>query len=126
MNSFAACMLGAANRGREQKVFDWDKAAHLIKMYGVKEAGAGLRGDYGNTGGDIFYEGKPVINSYTYLASTWATPIIKLWDYENGFGESGCPELELECWKMKSETPGWNYDTKWPQSALDILGGTNK
>lgn len=26
-----------------------------------------------------------------------------------------------ECYRMKHEVPHWNSDTKWPQSALDIL-----
>ena len=29
--------------------------------------------------------------------------------------------LTEECFRMEHEVPGWSSDTKWPQSALDIL-----
>lgn len=110
MNTMAAFMRGEANRGRELMVFDWDKAAEIIRESGATSAYAGLRGDWEYTGGRILKDGKPV-NDYTYLASTWAVP-----------------ELEIEgemvaCYKMQSETPGWDSGTKWPTSALAILQG---
>lgn len=102
--------MGEANRGRELKVFDWDRAAQLIKENGYKDASAGLQSDWEYTGGDIFINGKPDMKSYTYLASTWATPEIEI------DGEV------YDCYKMKSQTLNWDAHTKWPESALNILG----
>ncbi len=111
MDSFSAFARGQANRHKEAMVFDWDKAAQLIKESGCKEASAGLSGDWEYTSGSIFEDGKPNLVSCTYLASTWATP-----------------ELEIDgeiydCYKMQSEVPDWGADTKWPDSAVKILEG---
>lgn len=114
MNTIAAFMMGEANRGRELMVFDWDKAARLIKESGLKDASAGLRGDWGWTGGEIFTDGQPNLDDYTYLASTWAVPELEI------DGET------VDCYRMQSETPGWGSDTKWPESALAILKGGGK
>lgn len=59
----------------------------------------------------ILEDGKPCTNSYTYLASTWATPQIEI------DGEF------IDCYRMESEVPGWDSGTKWPESALAILKG---
>ena len=112
MRTELAFMMGEANRGKEEMVFDWDKAARLIKETGSKNAYAGLRGDWGYTGGQILSDGKPVLNDYTYLASTWAVPELVL---DNG--------LLYECYRMQHEVPKWNAKTKWAKSALDILKG---
>ena len=101
---------GMMNRGNEMKVFDWDRAAQLIKDRKPKEAIAGLSEDWFWTAGTIFFDGKPVIHGGTYLASTWATPVLVLDDGE-----------EIPCWRMQSETPEWDADTKWPESARSIL-----
>ncbi len=90
-------------------VFDWEKAARLIKEYNATEASAGLSGDWGFTGGTIFENGKPDMESYTYLASTWATPELKIGD-----------EI-IDCWRYASDMPGWDCKTKWPDSALAVL-----
>lgn len=93
-------------------VFDWNKAANLIKEHKPALAEAGLRGDFDCTGGPIYRDGEPVKkeNTYTYLASCWATPIIRLDD------------LDYECFYMENETPrGWGSGTYWPEEALDIL-----
>lgn len=108
MGTSSAFARGMANRGREMKVFDWDKAARLIKESGCKEASAGLSQDWEYTGGCIFKDGKPDLDSYTYLASTWATPELELDD-----------EI-VDCYIMESQTT-WNESTKWPESALKIL-----
>lgn len=111
MDSISALSLGQANRGREEMVFDWDKAARLIAERKPQTASAGLSGDWEWTGGEIYRDGKPVPadDTYVYLSSTWATP-----------------ELELDgdvidCFLMKSQTPGWDEKTYWPASALAIL-----
>ena len=31
----------------------------------------------------------------------------------------------IECFRMEHEVPEWNSDTKWPQSALDIMSTEN-
>lgn len=111
MESLSAFTMGEINRGKELMVFDWNKAAKIIKESGVKYARAGLRGDWAWTGGDIFDEGVPAYMDYTYLASTWATPEIEI-------------DGELfDCYLMQSETDSWGADTKWPESALKILQG---
>lgn len=91
-------------------VFDWDKAARLIKERNARSASAGLRNDWEWTGGTIFVDGKPDKESYTYLASTWATPELLI------DGET------IDCWRYANETPDWNHETKWPESALALLG----
>ena len=113
MDTLSAFAKGESNRGKPLMVFDWDRAAKLIKESGAKTASAGLDGDWEWTGGCILSDGKPDMESYTYLASTWATPQICL-------GDEG---VEQECWKWQSDTPEWNQQTKWPESALAILNG---
>jgi hypothetical protein len=114
MTAFA---MGEAHRDDPLMVFDWDKAARLIKERGAKTASAGLSGDWEYTGGCILKDGKPYMNTdvgdgYTYLASTWAIPELEL-------DEDG---ERIDCWRYRSETPDWGYDTRWPESALGILG----
>lgn len=112
MDTMSAFIMGEANRHNEEKVFDWHKAAQLIVEHGAKEASAGLSGDWEWTGGDILLDGNPITSrddTYTYLSSCWATPQIDI------DGE------EIDCWLLKSQTPGWDADTLWPESALAIL-----
>lgn len=111
MDSLQAFAMGDANRDKKQKVFDWEEAARIIKERGAKEASAGLSQDWEWTGGKIFANGKPVKeeDTYVYLASTWATPELKI------DGEI------IDCYRMESETPGWDCDTYWPKEALKIL-----
>lgn len=109
METLAAFAMGAANRGKEEMVFDWDKAAEIIRDRKPEWASAGLRSDWEWTGGTIYENGKIVTSDYTFLASTWAVP-----------------ELEIDgeiipCYKMQHEVPGWDSDTKWPKSARAIL-----
>ena len=110
MNTMDAFAMGRANRGREVMVFDWDKAAELIKETKPQIATAGLRDDWEYTGGTIWESGKPVCDSYTYLSSTWAVPELSL------DGEV------IPCYRMQSEVPEWGSGTKWPESALEIVG----
>ena len=111
MNTIAAWMMGEANRGKEQMVFDWDKAAELIRKTRPNIAGAGLRSDWEYTGGTIYEDGEIVRNSYTYLSSTWAVP------------ELDMDGVKVECYRMQSEVPKWGHGTKWPESAVKILQG---
>lgn len=109
-NNEEILLRGMMNRGREMKVFDWDKAAQIIKNRKPKEAIAGLSEDWFWTAGPIFSNGKPVIHGGAYLASTWATPVLVLDDDE-----------EIPCWKYQHEVPDWDADTEWPESARSIL-----
>jgi len=116
MNTLRAFLVGQLNRGKEQKVFDWDRAAQIIVERGATEASAGLSGDWEWTGGQILQDGQPIPqnDTYTFLASTWATPELDI----NG-------EI-IPCFKMRSEVPDWNAKTYWPESALAILKTTGE
>jgi hypothetical protein len=116
MDNMMAFAKGMANQGKELMVFDWEKAAKLIKEKQPQEAGAGLAGDWSWTGGEIWRDDKPVPkeDTYTYLASTWAIP-----------------ELEMDgsrqdCYKMQSDTPKWDSGTYWPEEALKIIKEVNQ
>lgn len=88
----------------EEMIFDWNKAADLIKQLKPEEAEAGLAGDYENTNGHIVTDG------HTFLSSVWATPTLYLDD------------RAVPCFVYKSDnTEGWDYDTTWPRSAVEIL-----
>ena len=109
MNTLAAFAMWQAHRHEELMVFDWDKAARIINERKPQHAAAGLSGDFEWTGGTIWEDGKPVKDDYTYLSSTWAAPVLMI------DGE------EIVCCVMEHETK-WNSDTKWPASALAIVG----
>lgn len=109
MDTASAFAMGQANRGNELKVFDWDKAATMIKEEEAINASAGLQGDWEWTGGEILVDGKIPEHSYTYLASTWATPELSI---DGNF---------YACYKMQSEVPNWDASTFWPDSARKIL-----
>jgi hypothetical protein len=63
------------------------------------------------TSGSILEDGVPVKqeNTYTYLSSTWATPVLVLDDGN-----------EIDCFIMESETV-YDEKTYWPDDALEIL-----
>lgn len=111
MDTMQAFAMGEANRDKELMIFDWVKAAQIIKDRGAQSASAGLCGDWEYTGGAIFEDGK-IVNkddSGTFLASTWATPELEV------DGEV------MDCFKMQNETPGWDSGTFWPPQALAII-----
>jgi len=115
MDIMAAFAMGQVNKGKESMVFDWDKAAEIIKERGAVAASAGLSGDWEWTGGPILADGRPVPeeDTYVYLASTWAEPELHIED-----------EV-LECYRMADQSPGWGDSTYWPPSALAILKGAS-
>src|ERR1700757_1056849 len=98
MDSMSAFMMGKANRGKPMKVFDWVKAAKLIKERKPKIASAGLSGDWDSTSGFIYSaDGIPDEDeTYVYLASTWATPKLDLDGYV------------IDCWIWKKDSPDWD------------------
>lgn len=111
MDTMAAYAIAQAHKNEELMVFDWVRAATMIKESGATEASAGLAGDWEYTGGDIFRDGKPIPkeDTYVYLASNHAAPQLEL----NG-------DL-LSCWLKQSQTPGWDSDTYWPPEAMAVL-----
>lgn len=111
MDSMSAYLIGQKNRDKELMVFDWHKAANIAKHNKNATISAGLANDWKWTGGLIFDNGEPVPSddTYVYLASTWATPEIEV----NGNRE--------DCYIMESDSDGWDSDTYWPDSALNIL-----
>lgn len=99
-----------------QKAFDWDKAAEIIKdrlkTHPDLIAEAGLRGDWKYTGGEIFRDGKPTNEDYTYLSSNWAIPTLILsWD--------GYEQEEIDCSIIDSR---FGSGSKWDNKSLKILG----
>lgn len=125
MDSMSAFIRGEANRGKRAMVFDWVKAAELIRDRKATHASAGLSGDWEYTGGEIFAGGAPVPedDTYVFLASTWATPEIEI------DGD------EIDCWMWQSDSPGWDAEketggwdshTYWPPEALAVLESVSK
>ena len=112
MEAFARC---EASRNKPKMVFDWDKAARIMREQNAKNAVAGLSGDLGATAGTILENGKPKLNEYTYLASTWATPVLILDDRDE----------EIDCYIMEEKTK-WDAGTSWPKSAREIFKGINE
>ena len=110
MNTLEAFANGEAHRGCEAMVFDWNKAAKIIRERKPIIAYASLKNDWEHTGGVIYASGRVIKGSYTFLKSTWATPLLII------DGEI------IDCFVMESETK-WNENTKWPKSAIDILLG---
>lgn len=111
MDTMQAFAYAQASRGREHNVFDWEKAARLIVERKPEVAEAGLQGDMEWTGGDIWANGTivPREDTYTYLSSNWATPVLVL------DGE------EIECFKKQSQVPDWGAETYWPAEAVAIV-----
>lgn len=110
MDIAEAVMRGIANMGKPERVFDWDKAARIIRERRPHAAYAGLAEDLAETFSAIYADGEPLKDGSGYLASTWATPELYL------DGDS------VDCWLWEHETE-WDADTRWPESALGILNG---
>jgi hypothetical protein len=106
----------AAEKGAKQMIFDWHKAAQLIKERQPKVASAGLKSDWEYTGG-VIYTAEDGIKAkeYTYLSSNWATPELNL------DGEI------IPCFIDQDHNPdGWDSSTSWPDVAVAILNGTDE
>lgn len=90
----------------KMKMFDWDKAARIIRERDAQNASAGLQGDWDCTSGEILRDGKPVPKeeTYTYLSSFWCLPYLEI---DQDF---------LPCYK-----DGEDPHEYWPDSALAIL-----
>jgi len=102
----------AISEGKPMRVFDWDKAAKILRAERASEAYAYLEEDEDCTGGYILRDGEIIKNEYTYLASIWARPMLRI---------DGCKDIP--CYRNEEDTPGWDEYTKWPESALEIFFG---
>ena len=115
MDTASAFIYGSVYRDSPARVFDWVKAAQMIRdrylVGNLKVASAGLSDDWEYTGGEIFRDGSPVPQdgTYTFLSSTWAIPQLSL------------DGAIFDCWVWKKDSPGWKSDTYWPPEALEIL-----
>lgn len=109
MDTALAFAMGEAHKNDPLMVFDWDKAAHILSERMPDKAFAGLEGDFEYTGGIIWLSGEPYMRDYTYLASTWAKPLLVIGDEE------------IECWMYQRDSPDWGADTKWPKSARETV-----
>lgn len=108
MDTISAFAMGQRNQGKPQKIFDWVKAAKIIKERNPESADAGLQSDLEWTAGTIWQDGEIVTDSYTYLSSNWATPVLVIDDEE------------IPCFVMQSDTE-WDELTKWPKEARELL-----
>jgi hypothetical protein len=111
MDMALAFEMAESHRGDPLMVFDWDKAARILSDRMPDMAFAGLEGDYAYTGGIIWLSGEPWMRDYTYLASTWAKPLLIIGDEA------------IECW---CHNPDWDAGTKWPLSAMEIVKKARK
>ena len=96
------------------KVFDWEKAAKIIRNLNPDVCvSAGIRGNDG-TIDSIFENGKPVTDGIAYLESWCGTPVLIIVDDHY--------DVEIPCYIFKNECEyDWDGQTLWPQMALDIL-----
>ena len=110
MNTLEAFARGQAARGQIQRVFDWVKAAQILKESGAKNAIAGLSSDMEWTSDDILVNGKIPDKGDCFLSSNWATPVLIIDDSYD----------EIECWKYEDEC-NYDSDTFWPEDARRIF-----
>ncbi len=108
MDTLSAFAMGAASAHKKLMVFDWTRAAELIRDGRPERAEAGLSGDMEWTGGAIYADGETVEDNYTYLASTWAKPVLIM------------DGIRHDCFVMEDSTE-WDQHTKWPDEAKAIL-----
>ena len=110
MNTLQAYEINMASQGNEMKVFDWDKAVDLIIERRIRNADAGLQLDLEWTAGMILRDGQPITDTYCYLSSKWAVPVLV--DVDN--------DEEIPCYIMESKTK-YTAHTIWPKSAKEKL-----
>lgn len=96
--------------GNPLKVFDWVRAAALLRDSGAANAQAGLEEDWGHTSDTIWRDGNPAVDARAFLASLWATPLLRIGN------------ARYEC---ATVNPNWDADTVWPPEALAILEATS-
>ena len=113
-------MIGIAKRatgrvGNGVMVFDWDRAAQIIRDQKPSHVEAGLSGDWDYTGGPIYANGAivPKNSTYTFLSSFWATPQIEI------------DGNRIDCFVMQGDDCQWGSYTYWPESARSILAANS-
>ena len=106
---------------RTRKVFDWDKAAKIIREKNAESAMAGVRNDFDWewTGGIILEKGEPVFSCGDCLETTFGVPEIVLMDDEGFYTMTDA----IECYKEKCGETDRDNKRAWPESALKILKG---
>ena len=116
MNTLAAFAMGRATAGATMRVFDWDKALKILHKHNIKTAYAGLSGDMEHTSDIIIEDGKLVVPKYAYLKSTWATPMIAVYDDD----EDSETEYACWCWNDEENNPH-HYDqhSTWEKRHFD-------
>ena len=100
----------AIDNGGVAKVFNWIKAANIIKENPEKTWYAGLLEDWYWTSDIIWKNGHTTDCDELYPYSIWATPILMSTDNSEF----------IECWVPADEVD-WDDDTKWPEEALNII-----
>lgn len=104
---------GFRHEKNERRVFDWNKAARVLRDRDETTCKACIIEDYNETVGFILVDGRPAIDHpLPYLSSCWGTPCLV---FENGDS--------MPCWIPQSESPDWTGYTYWPESARNILKG---
>lgn len=102
-------------------MFDWIKAASIIRDRNVQDASAGLDGDETMTSGLIVNDGKIVRDSGAYLSSTWAMPMLRI--HHNGTADGEFTETRILCWRYADEIPDSLRSHDWPDEAVAIVEG---
>ena len=87
-------------------VFDWDRAAPLIRAYRATTAYAAVGG--GDPRVAIVKEGKPALREPFKFAGT---SVFELWIGDEVWN----------CFAPRSEKPEWDEHTWWPDSARALL-----
>ena len=100
-------------------VFDWEKAAEIIKESSATYAEAGLLYDLTATVSAIFEEGKPVIDHKAYTFSCRDVPVLIVGDNEHIFKCAKYLKPE-EC--PDSARIAHQKFNRWTACALAILG----
>lgn len=109
MDDMSALLMAMVSQNTRYKVFDWDRALEIFKERGIKYASAGLMEDLACTTGEILRDGKLITDSYTYLGSTWATPVIVVVN-ENDLNDY----YECWCYADNEHNPHhYSYNSKW-------------
>lgn len=91
-------------------VFDWDLAVDIITSNNIKNAKAGLKGDWDLTSGFILKDGKPVFE-FTYLSSPFNIPILR--DIDSG--------KDYPCFINEYRTK-YTFESTWTKKLIKKLG----
>lgn len=95
-------------------IFDWNKAATIIKANNPKKAYAYVGSLRKHTEVTIWQNDTIMPKTPSFLIS---------YDNFGGGIHLGCDGFATPCSVLLSNTDGWNRDTWWPASAVEILNG---